>query len=274
MEIRLSRFERQRLTMQNGYFKPKLAKFIFQSQKIVVFTGAGISTESGISDYRSKGGIWDRFQPVTIQEFLASEEKRIEYWKTKSELYESFLTAKPNKGHFSIAKIQQVGKLRGLITQNIDGLHQMAGVDQDKTCELHGTNRETICLSCSALTSWQETFQRLKAGEKAPRCLACNGLLKPNTISFGQTLDPVVLQRSVEWSRDCDFLLALGSTLIVEPAASLPRLAKRAGAKLVIITLSPTPLDDLADVSLKAPIGETMGNALEEFERLYEKSSH
>lgn len=251
-----------------------LADFILKSQRIVVFTGAGISTASGISDYRSKGGIWDRFQPVTIQEFLASEEKRKKYWKTKFELYQSLMVAKPNQGHVAIVGIECLDKLRGLITQNIDGLHQLAGISPEKVLELHGTNRETICLSCGDITDWQETFERLKNGEEAPLCRKCQGLLKPNTISFGQALDPLVLQRSVEWSRDCDFMLALGSTLLVEPAASLPRLAKKAGAKLAIITLSPTPLDGLADLSIKASIGEALGSAMDLVSEKYEKKTY
>ena len=221
-------------------------------------TGAGISTESGIADYRSKGGLWDRFQPVTIQEFLASEEKRREYWQQKMELYESLETCRPNHGHQAIVNLDRMGKLQGVVTQNIDGLHQMAGLSQEKILEIHGTNRETLCLSCGDITSWQEVFLRLKKGEPAPRCLRCGGLLKPNTISFGQSLNPDVLQTAVAWSRQCDVFWAIGSTLVVEPAASLPRIAKQNGAKLVILTLSETPLDSMADVKILGRIGETM----------------
>ena len=241
----------------------KLAEFVLESRKIVVLTGAGISTESGISDYRSKGGLWDRFQPVTIQEFIASEERRKEYWQQKMELYESLKSAKPNLGHRAIAEMETIGKLRGLITQNIDGLHQMAGTNPEKIAELHGTNRETICLSCGVLESWEEVYERLKAADVSPLCESCGGLLKPNTISFGQALNPDLLQRAVEWSRDCDFFLAVGSTLIVEPAASLPRLAKRGGAKLAIVTLSETPLDDAADIKINSSIGSTLHAAME-----------
>lgn len=241
----------------------ELADYIIQSQKIIVFTGAGISTESGISDYRSKGGLWQRFQPVTIQEFLESEKKRKEYWQTKMELYQSFHVASFNDGHKAIVEIEKLGKLRGLITQNIDRLHQMAGTSQEKILELHGNNRETVCLSCREITGWLETYNRLKNGESAPLCLKCGGFLKPNTISFGQTLDSEILEQAMHWSQDCDLLLAVGSTLVVEPAASIPRLAKRSGAKLGIVTLSETPLDVMADLKIAAKTGEVLPRAID-----------
>ena len=242
----------------------QIAQLIQKSSKIISFTGAGISTESGISDYRSKGGLWDRFVPVTIQEFLVSEEKRKEYWQTKMDLYESFHFAQPNFGHQAIVKLEAMGKLKGIITQNIDGLHQMAGNKSEKILELHGTNRETICLSCQDITSWEEAYQRLKRGETAPLCLKCGGLLKPNTISFGQTLNAKVLNKAFDWAQSADLVLALGSTLVVEPAASIPRIAKQNGAKLVIVTLSDTPLDGLADIKVKASIGETFSQVLDD----------
>lgn len=239
-----------------------LAQYILQSTQILVFTGAGISTESGISDYRSKGGIWERFQPVTIQEFLSSQEKRKEYWARKIELYESLKNAKPNAGHEAIVEIERLGKLKGVITQNIDGLHQMAGTSPEKIVELHGTNRKTICLECGDLKDWDQVYERLKEGEEVPLCQKCQGLLKPNTISFGQSLDSEVLQRAFDWIKGCDLILAVGSTLMVEPAASIPRVAKQEGAKLVIITLSETPLDALADIKISAGAGETLGKAM------------
>ena len=156
-----------------------------------------------------------------------------------------------------------MGKLKGIVTQNIDGLHEMAGSSREKILELHGTNRRTICLSCQDLTGWEETHQRLKNGEQVLLCLKCGGLLKPNTISFGQALNQNILNSAVFWSRTCDLMLALGSTLVVEPAASLPRLAKRAEARLVIITLSETPLDDLADLKITASTGQVLSEVLQ-----------
>jgi len=236
---------------------------IYRSKDIVVFTGAGISTESGISDYRSKGGLWDRFQPVTIQEFLTSQEKRVQYWQTKCDLYHSLEKAVPNAGHKAIAELERCQKLKGVITQNIDGLHQMAGNSTEKVLELHGNNRETICLSCQDITPWQETFERLKSGDEAPLCRRCSGFLKPHTISFGQALDPQVLQTAMHWSRNCDLMIAVGSTLIVEPAASIPRIAKDNGATLIIITLSHTPLDQIADIKITSSAGECLRAVME-----------
>jgi len=240
-----------------------LARLILNAKNILVFTGAGISTESGISDYRSKGGLWDRFQPVTIQEFLASQEKRVEYWQIKLELYHSLQKARPNNAHKAILAIEKMNKLKGIITQNIDGLHQMAGSDPGLIVELHGNNRETICLSCGEISEWQIVYRRLQAGETAPLCKKCQGFLKPNTISFGQSLVTQVLNTALKWSKECDLLLALGSTLVVEPAASIPRLAKQNGAQLVIITLSETPLDGMADLKIEAKVGECMRLALQ-----------
>jgi len=240
----------------------QLAEFIEGSSRILIFTGAGISTESGISDYRSKGGLWDRFVPVTIQEFMASNEKRLEYWQRKQELMESLTNAQPNEGHKGIVEIEKMGKLRGIITQNIDGLQQLAGSTKEKILELHGTNREIICLDCEEISGWEEVLQRLKSGESVPLCKKCQGLLKPNTISFGQSLDTQVLNESIAWASDCDLLLAIGSTLVVEPAASIPVIAKKNNARLVIITLSQTPLDSIADLKISSGAGDTLKSAL------------
>jgi len=240
----------------------QLKRFIDQSHEIVVFTGAGISTESGVSDYRSQGGIWKRFQPVTIQEFLADEDKRTLYWQRKLSLFEENKDAKPNIGHKAIVELERQGKLRALITQNIDGLHQAAGTSPEKILELHGTALEVICLSCGDLHSWDYAYDRLKNGEKAPLCEKCQGPLKPNTISFGQTLDPQVLEQSFNHVSQCDMMLALGSSLVVEPAASMPRMAKESGAVLAIITQSETPLDYLADLKIEDSIGEVLSQAV------------
>lgn len=235
-----------------------LSEMIHKARAIVVFTGAGISTESGISDYRGKGGVWERFRPVTIQEFLASEAKRREYWRRKAELFESIRDAQPNDGHKAIVSIEQRGKLKGLITQNIDGLHQAAGSSPDKIIELHGTSLEVICLSCRDILPTEEVYQRYQQGEEIPLCRKCAGLLKPNTISFGQALDQDLLQKAFDWACECDLLLAVGSTLVVEPAASIPRVAREHGASLCILTLSETPLDDIADLKIAEPCGSVL----------------
>jgi len=241
----------------------RLTQFIAQANRILIFTGAGMSTESGLPDFRGKGGMWERFKAVTIQEFLASEEHRIGYWAYKLAFMKHLETAQPNIGHRAIVELERMEKLKGIVTQNIDGLHEMAGSSKEKILEIHGTTRETICLSCGEIRPWTEVYQRLKAGEKIPLCSSCSGLLKPNTISFGQSLDPAVLNEAAQWMTACDLLLALGSTLVVEPAASLPVLAKQHGAKLVIITLSETPLDSMADLKISGKVGEVLSQALE-----------
>lgn len=236
-----------------------LQKLIRESSRIVFFTGAGISTESGISDYRSQGGVYERYQPVTIQEFLADEASRKEFWKRKKEFYRQRKKARPNAGHFAIAKLEKAGKVKGIITQNIDGLHQEAGAQN--VFEIHGTNQEIICLQCGTISPSQETENRLEAGEKIPLCLDCGGLLKTNTISFGQELNADILQRAFILARNCDLMIAVGSTLVVEPAASIPRRAKEEGAKLVIINRETTPLYLIADLNIGASAGTILETA-------------
>jgi len=196
-------------------------------------------------------------------------EKRIEYWKTKLELYHSLGDAMPNDGHRALFVLEETNKLKGIITQNINGLHHLAGHSKKKILEIHGNNRETLCLQCGDLTDWREVYDRLKQGDDAPLCLKCDGLLKPNTISFGQNLNQQVLDMSFRWARECDLMLAIGSTLIVEPAASIPRFAKQHGAKLVVITQSETPLDALADLKIEIGTGECLKEAI-----IQRKESH
>ena len=238
----------------------KLRQFLEKSKRALFFTGAGISTESGISDFRSKGGLWQRFQPVTIQEFLASDDKRREYWIYKKEVYAQARDAKPNLGHLTMAKIEKEGKAIGVVTQNIDGLHQRAG--SKNVLELHGTTLEIICLSCGETGPVAPVYERIQGGEEIPLCLKCGGFLKPNTISFGQMLDPNVLQKASQWARDCDLFIAAGSTLVVEPAASIPRMAKEYGIPLVIINRDSTPLDFMADLVVHTEIGSFLSSAV------------
>lgn len=232
---------------------------IASSSQIVVFTGAGISTESGIPDYRSQGGVWDRFQPVYFDEFLEREDKRLLYWQRKAELWPALVAAKPNAAHRFVRRLYDEGRLLGVITQNIDGLHELSGIPESRVVNIHGNTRETICLGCGAQLPTDAALELLEAQGRAPRCPDCGGLLKPNTISFGQALDQSVLRKAVDLSQQCDAMLALGSTLVVQPAASLPAAAKDAGAWLGIVTLSETPLDDLADEVLRMPLGEFAG---------------
>ena len=234
----------------------KFKSIVGKSKRIVGFTGAGISTESGIADYRSKGGIWERFKPVYFDEFLEDEEKRLLYWKRKQEMWDSIKLAKPNPGHIFFKNLYDENKLLGLITQNIDGLHEKSNLPSDIIVNLHGSTLEVICLTCKFITPSEEIFSNLNLKNGVPFCPKCKGLFKPNTISFGQQMDPQSLQKAKELSISCDLMIVMGSTLIVHPAASFPMLAKQRAITLAIINLSETPLDNLADFVLRAKISE------------------
>ncbi len=234
----------------------QIADWLAEARSAVAFTGAGISTESGVPDFRSPGGIWAQSTPVYFDDFVASAESRYEYWRQKSIGHREFIDCPPNAGHQALARWQQQGRLRGVITQNIDGLHQMAG--STEVVELHGTAREIACLDCRARYEAGPLVDRFLAEDTPPACAECSGLLKHATISFGQSLDPQVLETAGQWCEAADLLLAMGSSLVVEPAASLPRLAKAHGARLVIINRDPTDQDRLADAVVHASIGETL----------------
>ncbi len=226
------------------------------SERIVGFTGAGISTESGIPDYRSKGGIWDRYQPVYYDEFVRSEEKRRLYWRRRLEMWPSIRDATPNEGHRFFVDLYRDGRLLGVITQNIDGLHEKSGLPDDIVVNLHGTALEVRCLECGYTQPSEEVSHTIDLDHGTPRCPKCNGLVKPATISFGQSLDRRMLERSNELAESCDLLIVMGSTLIVYPAAGIPAVAKQHGAALAIISRSGTPYDDEADFRSHEGIGQ------------------
>lgn len=234
----------------------QVAGWLRQARSAVAFTGAGISTESGIPDFRSPGGICSKRQPVMFEDFLARPEARLEYWRQKCASHRDFAAAKPNDGHRVLTGWERQGRLRAVITQNIDGLHQMAG--SRKVLELHGTARQIACLRCQARFEPDPLVRRFLETGVVPDCPQCGGLLKHATISFGQTLPPTVLEEAIELSRQCDLFLAMGSSLVVEPAAGLPRLARGAGARLVIVNRDPTGQDEQADAVLHASIGATL----------------
>jgi NAD-dependent deacetylase len=223
---------------------------------IVFFTGAGISTESGVPDFRSPGGIWTKYTPVYFDEFVGSEEARRRYWTMKRETHELYKNVEPNIGHRSIAAFEQRGRLLGLITQNVDGLHGLAGVSREKMVELHGTDRKVTCLGCGKEFAPEPIYLRLEENIFPAPCDACGGLLKPATISFGQSMPQAAMQRAQEWSEAAEIFIVVGSSLAVQPAASFPVVAKRAGALLAIVNREPTPLDDLADYHFRGAIGE------------------
>jgi NAD-dependent deacetylase len=226
------------------------------SKLAVAFTGAGISTESGIPDFRSPGGVWATSQPVPFDDFLAGAEARYEYWRQKAASHADFMASRPNAGHLALARWQQIGLLSRVITQNIDGLHEAAG--SAEVLELHGSAKYVSCLDCEARFDADPWVQRFLADDKVPECPECGGRLKHATISFGQMLPQMVLEQSIALCGQADVCLAIGSSLVVEPAASLPRLAKQSGAKLVIINRDPTPQDAAADIVIRAAIGETL----------------
>ncbi len=234
----------------------KVANWLSVAKSAIAFTGAGISTESGIPDFRSPGGIWSQSKPVYFDEFLRSEESRHEYWRQKSISHRDFADAQPNDGHTLLAGWEQQGRLRAVITQNIDGLHSLAGSKQ--VLELHGTARSVACLECGNRFDAEVMVAKFRAEDQVPKCDACGGITKHATISFGQPLPPDLLQKAIQLSKQADVFLAMGSSLVVEPAASLPRYAKQHGARLIIINRDPTPQDSQADVVIHASIGHTV----------------
>lgn len=224
-------------------------------EKIVFFTGAGISTESGVPDFRSPGGIWTKYQPVYFDEFLTSEEARIRQWTMKKETHELYKNVKPNAGHYAIAEFEKRNQLLGVITQNIDGLHSLAGVSDAKIVELHGTDRFLKCLDCDKKYEPEPIYRTIVGNFKAPTCDVCGGFIKSATISFGQQMPMDAMRRAQELSESAEIFIVVGTSLQVQPAASFPVIAKRSGAMLAIINRDPTPLDNLADFNHRGAIG-------------------
>ena len=231
-------------------------ELLAKSKNIVAFCGAGISTESGLADFRSKGGLWDRYRIITYQEFLESHDNRVEYWTMRRELIPNLLKANPNAAHHALAQLEHEGKLQCVITQNIDGLHQVAG--NKHVIELHGTNLTASCLNCN--TQWAiETIQeRLELGDLDPHCKQCNGLIKPDTISFGQSMPVKAMDLAYQAAANCDLFLMIGSSLEVQPANQFPQIAYQNGAHLIFVNKTPTIFDHLADLSFIANASETM----------------
>jgi NAD-dependent deacetylase len=230
---------------------PQLVSLLSEATRILIFTGAGISTGSGIPDYRGPKGVWKSRQPVYYDDFMSSQAARIEYWDQKLEGWQEFKTAKPNAVHRAIAKLEDHGKILMVVTQNIDGLHAKAGTSPERLVELHGSNLATECQSCGRQTDPDAHFAEFKQTGLAPQCAICDGYLKPATISFGQGLREDDLRRA-GWAADhCDLVIALGSTLSVHPAASFPLLAAQRGQAYVIINRGRTDHDGMASVSLR-----------------------
>ena len=242
----------------------RVAELIVNAGKLVVFSGAGISTESGIPDFRGPGGIWSRFDPddFTYQKFVADPEARRRQWQM---LGEGHLTtdAQPNAAHYAIAELDKMGRLDCVITQNVDNLHQKAGVPDDRVFELHGNLQRAVCLGCGKVYPFEQIKRRLDKGEEVPDCEACHGLLKPTAVFFGEQLPSEVLAEASNRSSACDLFIVVGSTLVVYPAAYMPVYAVQAGARLVIINLRSTPMDGEAAVLIKAKAGEAMSRIVD-----------
>ena len=229
--------------------------------RAVVFTGAGISTESGIPDFRGPGGLWSKFRPVEFGAFVASPERRREYWRQKFAAHDAIVQAQPNRGHRAVAALVARGTASCVITQNIDGLHQQSGIPHDRVVELHGNTTYAACLDCARRFELAPIRAAFERDETLPQCDSCGGIVKTATISFGQAMPEAEMRRAEAETIACDLFLAIGSSLVVYPAAGLPVAAKRDGATLVILNREPTELDGMADLVLHHDIGPTLGAA-------------
>lgn len=239
-----------------------LRRMLDEAGRIVAFTGAGISTESGIPDFRSPGGIWTRYKPIEFGDFLASEEMRRESWRRKFATHETLQKATPNAGHRALARLVELGKMAAVITQNIDGLHQASGVPDSKVIELHGNTTYAACIDCRRRHELEWVRAVFSDNERLPECSTCGGHIKTATISFGQSMPETAMERAQEATLTADLFIVLGSSLVVYPAAGFPIMAKRNGSRLVIVNREPTDQDDMADLVINAEIGATMSRAV------------
>jgi NAD-dependent deacetylase len=239
---------------------PLVRSWIAAARRVVVLTGAGISTDSGIPDFRGPQGVWTTNPAAekqsTLQNYLADPQVRQAAWRSR--MAHPAWEARPNRGHLALLQLEQRGKLHALITQNIDELHQQAGHAVERVIEVHGTMRRVMCWGCGQRTPMQEVLERVRAGEVDPACQSCGGILKSDTISFGQALVPEVIERAMAAAGQADLLLAVGSTLSVYPVAGVVPVARQAGARVVILNNQPTPMDEFADALLRGSIGEVL----------------
>jgi NAD-dependent deacetylase len=237
----------------------RLANAVAEASVILPFTGAGISTECGIPDFRSPGGIWTKNRPIPFDEFLASQEARNESWRRRFAMQDEFGQAQPGRGHRALASLYRAGKVPAVVTQNIDNLHQASGIAPEDVVELHGNTTYALCLDCSRRYDVSWVRQRMQSGNGcAPDCQTCGGYIKTATISFGQAMPDLPMRRAEQLTLSCDLFLAIGSSLVVWPAAGFPLLAKRNGARLIIINRDPTDFDDIADLVVHHDIGAVL----------------
>ncbi len=237
----------------------ELHRLLDQSRIVVAFTGAGISTESGVPDFRTPGSPWMTNKPIPFEAFVASREARIEAWRRKFAMDDHYRDAAPNQGHVALARLVREGRSPGLITQNIDGLHQASGIPEERVVELHGNGTYATCLSCG----WRHELDAIRVAFEAsgepPSCMMCAGPVKSATISFGQAMPQAQMRQAHALTMEADLFLVVGSSLVVFPAATFPVIAKRKGAKLAIVNREPTELDELADLVVRAEIGAALG---------------
>lgn len=239
-----------------------LAQFLRQARRAVVFTGAGCSTESGIPDFRSPGGFWTKYMPIDFGEFVSSPEARRESWRRRFATEGMYAAAKPNAGHIAVAELVRRGLVSDVITQNIDNLHQLSGVPAEQVIELHGNTRYCKCLRCGARSALEPIREYFEAHGDPPGCTICGGLMKTGTVSFGEGMPQEEMKRADRATRACDLFIVMGSSLLVQPAASFPVVAKKNRAKLVIINRDQTPLDLMADLLIQSEIGPLMSGAV------------
>lgn len=237
----------------------RLRDLVEGARAIVPFTGAGISTESGIPDFRSPGGLWSKTRPIDFDLFLSSREMRDEAWRRRFEMERYFAAARPGRGHRALASLHRAGKVSVVVTQNVDNLHQVSGFSSDCVVELHGNTTYALCLGCGKRyeLAWvKEKFDL--SGGRAPDCSACGGYIKTATVSFGQPMPETAMQQAEELAAGCDVFISIGSSLVVWPAAGIPLSAKRNGARLVIINREPTEFDEIADLVIRGDIGDVL----------------
>ncbi len=236
----------------------QLTALVRGASRITAFTGAGVSTECGVPDFRSPGSPWRVHKPIRFADFLASEDTRLEAWRRKFAIDDVHGEVQPGRVHRTLADWVRQGRVGAVITQNIDGLHERAGVPQERVIELHGNGTYAACLDCKARVELAHVRRCIAETGRPPVCEACGGLVKSATIAFGQAMPAESMRRARSETLDCDLFIALGSSLLVRPAAAFPEIAKQAGAALVIVNLEPTPLDDIADLVVRADVGEVM----------------
>ena len=235
-----------------------LRDLIESSRKAVAFTGAGISTECGVPDFRSKNSPWMRWKPIDFDLFMSDVLMREEAWRRKFAMDDLYAKAQPGRGHLALAHLVDAGKLTAIVTQNIDNLHQASGVPEDRIIELHGNGTYATCLACGLRHELDDIRRDFEASGAAPQCVQCGGIVKSATISFGQAMPDRAMRRARERAVDCDLFLAIGSSLVVYPAAGFPSLAREHGARLVVINGERTPLDEDADLVLRGDIGDIL----------------